>query len=94
MAKADQDAKKNKISWIVALAQSIKRPLAFFVSMGFLLVIFLIPLLWFNTPNDLTWELAVPLSVVFAALPVTIVCALLWAKARIAKDPTAFQNES
>ena len=62
--------------------------------MGFLLVIFLIPLLWFNTPNDLTWELAVPLSVVFAALPVTIVCALLWAKARIAKDPTAFQNES
>ena len=32
MAEADQDAKKNKISWIVALAQSIKRPLAFFGS--------------------------------------------------------------
>ena len=77
----------------VELARKVSRPLTFFAAMGFLLI-GLIPVLYAMTPDKPTLELAVPLALVCLALPVDIVCVLFWAKAKLAKDPNAFKDES
>ena len=60
--------------------------------MGFILV-FLIPSIYALTPDNASLEVALPAVFVSIALPVDIVCVLLWAKAKLASDPSAFKDE-
>ena len=66
--------------------------MTFFAAMGFILV-FLIPSVYWLTPDNATLIVALPAIVVAAALPIDILCVLFWAKAKIAKDPHAFDDE-
>ena len=82
----------DKLERAVSLAHKVRRPLTFFAAVGFILLA-LIPTVYVITPNDATLVVALPAILVATALPIDIVCVLLWAKARLAADPHAFDDE-
>ena len=82
----------NKLERAVSLAHKVRRPLTFFVIVGFMLL-GLIPTIYALTPDDATLIVALPAVFVPIALIVDLVCTLLWAKARLAANPNAFDDE-
>ena len=77
----------------VELARKVTRPLTFFASMGFLLVI-LIPIIYQMTPDNASLQIALTPALLCVALSIDILCVLIWAKAKLAQDPNAFKDES
>ena len=68
------------------------KPLTFFAAMGFILV-GLLPVIYGMTPDNASFIVALPAIAVAIAIPVDIICVLLWARAKIKKDPHAFDDE-
>ncbi len=91
---ADEKAGRwmRKIETAVEIARKVGRPLTFFAAIGFLLIV-LIPTTQVLVPDQPTpLESATP-SILALALIADIVAVLIWAKAKLAKDPKAFQDE-
>ena len=87
------DKKVGRAEKAVELARKVGRPLTFFAAVGFLLI-GLIPAIYAFTPNDAEWYIAITPAILSLMLGVDIVCVLLWAKTKLAKDPNAFKDES
>ncbi|MYB50835.1 MAG: hypothetical protein F4X77_01360 [Acidobacteriia bacterium] len=67
--------------------------MTFFAATGFTLLA-LIPILYWAAGNaDMSSSRGIALVATCVALIVNIVCVLFWAKAKIAQDPHAFDDE-
>ena len=83
----------SRLATAVELARKVTRPLTFFAAIGFLLVV-MIPIIYKMTPDDASLQIALTPALLCVVLSIDILCVLLWAKAKLAKDPNAFKDES
>ncbi len=91
---SDVDASKasGKLAGKLALAQQVRRPMTFFA----LLPLIILPTLlafYSMTPDDVPLGATITMVFLALSLPVDCVCVLLWAKAKLASDPNAFNQE-
>ena len=87
-----RETASGKLERAVNLARKVGRPLTFFAAIGFLLIV-TIPTVYAMTPDDASLQLTLTPAILGVALIVDIVCVLIWAKAKLARDPKAFQDE-
>lgn len=76
----------------LALAQQVRRPMTFFALLPILVVPTLLSF-YYMTPDDVPVGATITMGLLALTLPVDCVCALLWAKAKLASDPNAFNQE-
>ena len=76
----------RQLETAVELAGKVGRPLTFFAAIGFALILLLPFVLW-QTSSD-----TVP-AIMTGVIGVDIVCVLIWAKAKLSKNPNAFEDE-
>ena len=91
---SDVDASQasGKLAGKLAMAQQVRRPMTFFA----LLPILVLPTLlafYSMTPDDIPLGATITMGFLALSLPVDCVCVLLWAKAKLASDPNAFNQE-
>ena len=79
----------STLTLAVDLAGKVRRPLTFFAAMGFALLL-VIPVVSWLLPSEMRETVAIGIA---AALPLDILCVLIWGLVRISKNPNAFDDE-
>lgn len=89
MTTKEEDGKlRNRIE----LAQQVRRPMTFFTLVAIIMSSSLMGF-YFMTPDEVPLWSGIVMSALAIGLSVDCCCVLFWAKAKLAKDPKAFQDE-